>query len=180
MKLIKTIFIVLSLIVLTPLIIAIFIDKGYTVERSVAINQPKQVVFDYIKYLENQANYSKWDSMDPAMKKTYSGQDAQPGFVYRWESEKDEVGWGEQEILKISEAERIDFELRFLKPFKSVSSAYLSTTYIEESQTEVTWGFHGEMAYPSNLMLLFFDMEEMIGNDLEVGLANLKSILENQ
>lgn len=36
------------------------------------------------------------------------------------------------------------------------------------------------MPYPFNLMLLFMDMEEMIGNDLQTGLENLKLVLEQQ
>jgi len=34
------------------------------------------------------------------------------------------------------------------------------------------------MPYPMNLMLLFTDMEGMLGKDLSAGLGNLKAILE--
>jgi hypothetical protein len=36
------------------------------------------------------------------------------------------------------------------------------------------------MAYPMNLMLPMMKMDEMIGKDLETGLANLKVILETK
>jgi len=36
----------------------------------------------------------------------------------------------------------------------------------------------GHMNYPMNLMLLFMDMEQMIGKDFDQGLANLKTVLE--
>ncbi len=49
---------------------------------------------------------------------------------------------------------------------------------ITENQTRVQWGFDGRMPYPMNLMLLFVDMEEALGNDLETGLNKLKTILE--
>ena len=48
------------------------------------------------------------------------------------------------------------------------------------NSTVVKWGFNGKMAYPMNLMLLFMNMEKMLGSDLEEGLANLKVVLENQ
>ena len=51
--------------------------------------------------------------MDPDMKKTYRGTDGTVGFVSAWDSEKDDVGKGEQEIIKITDGERIDYELRF-------------------------------------------------------------------
>jgi len=113
------------------------------------------------------------------MKKTYSGADGQPGFIYAWESEKDNVGKGEQEIKKIRENERIDYELRFIEPISSTASAYMQTESVFENQTKVKWGFTGRFTYPFNLMRLFTDMEETIGYDLARGLANLKRILES-
>ncbi len=116
--------------------------------------------------------------MDPAMKKSYRGTDGTVGFVSHWESDNEEVGWGEQEIKKITEGERIDFELRFLKPFEATEPAYMATESINENQTKVKWGFSGHFSYPMNLMLLFYDMEKMIGDDLQNGLGKLKEILE--
>lgn len=37
----------------------------------------------------------------------------------------------------------------------------------------------GSMPRPFNLMLLFYDMGELIGEDYETGLQNLKVILED-
>jgi hypothetical protein len=34
------------------------------------------------------------------------------------------------------------------------------------------------MAYPMNLMLVFMDMDAMLGKDLQTGLNNLKAVLE--
>jgi hypothetical protein len=39
--------------------------------------------------------------MDPNMKKTYTGTDAEVGFISAWESTDKNVGVGEQEIKKI-------------------------------------------------------------------------------
>jgi hypothetical protein len=54
----------------------------------------------------------------------------------------------------------------------------MTTESMSDSSTKVKWGFNGSMAYPMNLMLLFMDMEEMLGNDLQQGLDNLKAVLE--
>jgi hypothetical protein len=179
MKVIKKILIGLAILIAIPLTVALFVKKDYAVKREVVINQPKQQIFDYIKYLKNQENYSKWNSMDPNMKKSYKGTDGQVGFIYRWESDTDSVGVGEQEIKKIIEGERIDFELRFIKPFEATEPAFMITEAINDRQTKVVWGFSGRMDYPANLWLLFFNMEEMIGADLDAGLATLKNIMEN-
>lgn len=158
--------------------VALFVEKNYAVEEEIVINKPKSEVFEYIKHLKNQDNFSKWSSMDPNMKKSYTGTDGTVGFVSAWESNNENVGAGEQEILKITEGERIDFELRFIKPFESTQAAYMTTEAVSENQTKVKWGFSGKMSYPMNLMLLFMDFEEMIGKDFQEGLRNLKTIVE--
>lgn len=173
----KLVLIVLTIIAI-PLIVAVFTENSYEVERSVIINKPKEEVFNYIKYLKNQSFYSKWAQMDPNMLKTYRGIDGQVGFVSAWSSEKEDVGAGEQEIIAIDEGCRIDFELRFLKPFKSTDPAFMVTEAVDDNTTKVVWGFSGHMDYPMNLMLLFIDFEQVIGDDLQIGLNNLKAILD--
>ena len=178
MKILKIVIFSLLGIVALVLIAALLAKKEYVVERETTINKPKTEVFEYVKFLKNQGNYSKWSTMDPAMKKEYRGADGTVGFVSAWDSEKKEVGKGEQEITKIAEGERVDFELRFMEPFESTDYAYMTTEAINDSVTTVKWGFNGKMPYPMNLMLLFMDMEGMLGGDLEQGLANLKRILD--
>jgi len=180
MKILKKTLIVLAILIAIPLIIALFVKKDYQVERAIIINKPKAEVFNYVKYLKNQNEYSKWANIDPAMKKEYKGTDATVGFISAWESKRDSVGKGEQEIKAIKDGERIDYEIRFIEPLASVSSAYMETIAVSENETRVKWGFKGVMPYPFNIMHLFFNMEEMIGNDLQTGLNNLKVIMEKQ
>jgi len=114
------------------------------------------------------------------MKKTYNGTDGTIGFVSAWESKVENVGVGEQEILKITEGERIDMKLRFKVPFEAEDDAYMTTQDVENNQTKVKWGFKGAFPYPMNLMGLYMDMDKEVGGDLEVGLKNLKTVLENK
>lgn len=178
MKILKSILLAVAALVAITLVVALFIDQDYHVEREIVINQPKEKVFNYVKYLKNQDNYSKWATMDSEMKKTYTGTDGTVGFVSRWESTNEEVGVGEQEIKGITEGEKLDFELRFYEPFEATDKAFMTTESLSDNSTKVKWGFNGKMAYPMNLMLLFINMEEMLGNDLQQGLDNLKTVLE--
>ena len=175
--LITIISVIIGLIVLL-LIIALFLKKEYTIEREVAITQPSFSVFNYIKYIKNQDLYSVWNQLDPAMKKTYTGTDGTVGFVYAWDSNNKKAGKGEQEITFIKEGERMDAAIHFIKPFEGRSIASMTTTPAGTNQTKVKWSIEGKMNYPMNAMLLFMNMEKMIGGDLEDGLANLKKILE--
>ncbi len=47
------------------LIMALFVKKEYTIEREITINKTKAEVFNYVKHLKNQDNYSKWVMQDP-------------------------------------------------------------------------------------------------------------------
>ncbi|MCC7430829.1 SRPBCC family protein [bacterium] len=178
MKMLKKILFTVCVIITLPLVVALFIAKDYAVEREITIDKPKNEVFDYLKFLKNQDNFSVWATKDPKMKKTFTGTDGTVGFVSAWESSDPELGKGEQEIKKITEGERIDFELRFFEPFESTEPAYLVTETVSENQTKVKWGFSGKMDYPMNLMLLFIDFEKEIGNDFQEGLDKLKTLLE--
>ncbi|MFP5041968.1 SRPBCC family protein [Parasediminibacterium sp. JCM 36343] len=178
MKALKIIFIVLVAIVAVALIVAAFAKKTYSVEREIVINKPKAQVFNYIKYLKNQDSYSKWAKMDTEMRKEYKGIDGTVGFTSAWESDKKDVGQGIQEIKKITEGEKLEMGIHFIKPFDGLADAEITTIALDSTKTKVTWGFQSKMNYPMNLMLLFMDMEKMIGGDLAIGLGNLKSILE--
>lgn len=178
MKALKIIGLVIATLIFLTLVTGLFIDGKFSVERKITINKPKAEVYDYVKYLKNQNNYSAWAKADPLMKKEFTGEDATVGFISAWESENPDVGKGEQKITGIKEGERIDYELHFIKPFEATNYSYMITEPVSEYQTIVKWGINGEMKYPMNLMTLFMDMEIMLGNDIEKGLSSLKAIME--
>jgi hypothetical protein len=178
MKIVFGILIVLAGLIVLFLIIGFFVKKDYSVAKDIIINKPRSAVFEYLKLLKNQNKFSVWGSMDPEMRTEFTGTDGTKGFISAWDSDVKNVGKGEQEILYIIDGERIDYEIRFIKPFKSTSWANITTSSVNENQTKVRWEFNGNMKYPSNLMLLFMNMEKMIGGDLDKGLQNLKSRLE--
>jgi hypothetical protein len=177
-KFLKYFLIVLASILGIILIAALFLKKDYSVERSQTINLPKQEIFDYVKYLKNQDNFSVWAKIDPEMHQEFRGTDGTVGFVSAWNSKVKEAGSGEQEITGITEGERIDYVIRFFEPMKSTDNAFMSFTSENDSVTKITWCFYGKMKYPTNLMLLFMDMDTILGKDLSGGLENLKSLLE--
>lgn len=178
MKILFIILIALVSLVALLLVVGLFMKKEYHVVREIVINKPKQSVFDYIKLLKNQNKYSVWATMDANMKTEFTGTDGTPGFISAWDSKEKNVGKGAQEILSVVDGEKVDYEIRFIKPFESTSTASMATFSVNENQTKVSWAFTGKMKYPMNLMLLFMNMEKMIGNDLQSGLNNLKGILE--
>ena len=164
-------------IIAALLIAGLVIPKGMKAPREIVINKPAGEVFTYIKYLKNQDNFSKWATMDSNMTKSYRGTDASVGFVSAWEGNK-KVGKGEQEIKTIEEGKKIEYEIRFEKPFKSVAKSVMTVEPAGNDSSKVIWGFEGCMNYPMNVMKLFMNMENTIGNDFATGLSNLKTVLE--
>jgi uncharacterized protein YndB with AHSA1/START domain len=180
MKIVKKIIFGLIFIVAILLIAGLFIKKEYAVEREITINKPIDSVFNYVKYMKNQDNFSVWNKKDPNSIRTFKNTDGEVGFIYSWDSKNDEIGAGEQEIIKITPNERIDFELRFKRPFEGTDKAYFITESVSNDTTKIKWGFNGSMKYPMNLLLPIMDMENMLGKDLQKGLDDLKIILEKK
>ena len=178
MRTLKIVGITIGSIIALLLIVALFVKKEYGVTREVTINKPKQEVFNYVKHVKNQDHFSKWNQMDPAMKKEYQGTDGTVGFIYAWDSKDKNVGTGNQEIKNIVDGQRVDLDIHFIKPFEGKASADFITEAVSDNQTKVKWEFNSRMPYPMNLMRLFMDMEGMIGDDLQTGLNNLKNVLE--
>ncbi len=143
-------------------------------KSEIVINKSKSEVFDYLKSIKNQNNWSVWAQMDPDMKQEFTGTDCAPGFISSWEGKK--AGKGAQEIKKITEGERIDIELRFEKPFKVTNAVYFTTTTVEGSKTKVVWAMYGNSPRPFNL--IFPLMKGAVLKDFKKGLDNLKTLLE--
>ncbi len=177
-KFFKVIGIILIVILIIPLIAGFFLKKEYQAERSIEVLRDLDEVFDYLLMLKNQDDYSAWSRMDTSMKHIYQGIDGTVGFISGWESADKNLGKGEQEIVAIQPYERIDYKLRFIKPFRAESDVYLITEHAGEGKTLVRWGITGRINYPFNVMLVFMNMEQSLGDDFNQGLQNLKTILE--
>ena len=165
-------------IVILFLVLSMMGPRDYAVARSIEIEKGRNDVYEYLRHIKHQNEWGPWARRDPNMEQSYSGTDGEVGFVSYWKGNK-EVGEGEQEITRLIENERIDTDLRFLKPFKSESAAYFA---LEDSAagTMVTWGITGDNKTAiSCVMGLVMSMDKMIGKDFEEGLGRLKSIMEN-
>jgi hypothetical protein len=178
MKILKYIGLGLAAIVALALITGLFLPKDYDVSRTVTIERSNADVFEYARMIRNQEDYSVWWKMDPNQVNTYTGEDGTVGFVAAWKSELDSVGSGEEEIIALEEGKRIGFALRFKEPFESNASSEMLFASTDSNSTTLTWNFKGDMSYPFNVMQLFMSMEDMLGNDIEQGLSNVKAILE--
>lgn len=171
------VYILLGLIGLLLLVAAI-LPKNFQVSADIVVERPREVVFNYVRNLKNQENYSVWVMADPNIKIDYKGIDGTVGFISSWTSDNKNVGVGAQEIKAIKEGERYDVELRFEKPFKATNQAYTTTTSVDANRTKVTTVFQGSNPFPMNLMIPM--IKGMLTKDMNKNMANLKSNLERK
>lgn len=176
MKLVLRSLIALAVLIAIPFFIALFMPRDFTITREVLIQRPQAEVFDYIRLLKNQEKFSVWAQLPGEREVTFHGTDGTLGAVIAWKSDDPNIGVGEQEITGIKPGERIDYLIRFSKPFKSTDSAYMQTEYVSENETQVTSVYLGTMNYPSNLFSIF--VQEMIGDQMQISLDNLKQVQE--
>jgi len=176
MSIINTILLVLACILLVLLIVAALVKKDFRLEKQVIINKPKQQVYNYMKMIRNQEQYSVWVMKDPNIKLVYTGTDGTVGFKSAWESNDKNVGIGEQEIIKLNEGESMDVEIRFQKPFVATNYAHNELTAISDAQTKLVQAFTGSSKYPMNIMNLF--MDSLVGKAMQQNLENLKNNIE--
>lgn len=176
MKLWKKILIGVVALIALPFIIAIFVPKSYTVSVSETINKPREVVYDYMRILDNQKNYSVWVMEDPNLNPEIVGTDGTVGATQKWNSTNENVGEGEQEITALS-IDRMDIDLRFKRPFEGNAKATNMFKVVSDSQTVVTTEFYSNDPYPFNLPSYFFG-RKMIEEAQIKNLKNVKRILE--
>jgi uncharacterized membrane protein len=169
---------IIAAVVLILFIAAAASSDDYAVQANVAINKPVGEVFNYIKYLDNQANYNKWVMADPNVRKQFKGTDGTVGFFYAWDSDVKQVGKGEQTITGITENKRVDYDLHFIQPFEGQAQSYIETAELPGEQTSVTWVFKGKRNFIMKVMHIALSLQKMLTKDLQTSLQNLKVVLE--
>lgn len=174
-------YIILMLIAAALIIVFIAANSApdqFEVYAETVINQPVATVFEYVKYLQNQDTFNKWVMTDPNVKRTYSGTDGEVGGTVYWDSQMGQVGKGAQEITVIAGNKRVDWALRFEKPFKNEAASYLETTEVTPESTRVKWAFTGQLTYMMKVMHILMSLKKVLTKDLATSLQNLKTVLE--
>jgi hypothetical protein len=147
----------------------------FRIQRSATLKAPPEKIFPLINDFSRWGAWSPYEK-DPAMKRSFSGPAAGPGAVYAWEGNKD-VGQGRMEITQAAAPTLVALKLDFEKPFEAHNRVDFTLKPHGEA-TEVTWAMQGPMPYLSKVMTVFFDMDRMVGQDFEAGLASLKALAE--
>jgi hypothetical protein len=175
-EIIAIIAIVLAVAIAIVLILAATKPARFSVQRATTVKAPPDAIFPLINDFHRWGTWSPYENKDPAMKRSYSGAESGKGAVYAWDGNKN-VGSGRMEILDTSAPTKIVIKLDFFTPFEGHNTAEF-TMLPQGDATNLTWLMHGPAPFMSKLMQVFMNIDNMIGKDFEVGLANLKKLTE--
>lgn len=151
--------------------------KDCVFSREIVIDRPVSEVFAYLRSLKNFHGWNPFGKADPQVRVEFKGADGAVGSEMWWDG-NNSVGSGEQEFYRIVENERVDFELRFKRPFANTTTGSFATASLEAGKTKVTWTMVGKSIFPMTIFSLFMNPDKMIGGHFENGLRELKAILE--
>jgi hypothetical protein len=168
--------VVLVIAIAVVLILAATKPDRFSVQRATTVKASPETIFPLISDFHQWGSWSPYEHRDPAMKRSYSGAASGKGAVYAWDGNKN-VGSGRMEILDASAPSKIVIKLDFFTPFEGHNTAEF-TMLPYRDVTSLTWLMHGPAPLMSKLMQVFMNIDNMIGKDFEVGLANLKKLTE--
>ena len=175
MKILKKIGIVVVVLVVIYVVLGLIGPSDYKVTRSIKIEAPVDVVFDQTSKFGNWAAWSPWAEEDPDAKYSIEKDDKAVGARMGWEGEIS--GKGSMTITEIVENEKMIYELSFVEPW--VMSSVGGFIYTQEDGiVNLEWYDEGNIPFTQRPMMLFMNLEEMMGPMFEKGLAGIKKISE--
>jgi hypothetical protein len=175
-EIIAIIAVVLAIAIAVVLILAMTKPDTFSVRRATTVEAAPEKIFPLINDFHQWGTWSPYETRDPAMKRSYSGAESGKGAVYGWDGNNN-VGSGRMEILDTSAPTKIVIKLDFFRPFEGHNTAEF-TMLPQGDATNLTWLMHGPARFMSKVMQVFMNMDNMIGRDFEIGLANLKKLTE--
>jgi len=168
--------VLLAIAVVVVLGLAAMKPDTFRVQRAMAIKAPPEKIFALINDFHTWGQWSPWEKKDSAMKRAFSGAPSGKGAAYAWEGDNN-VGQGSMEIVESAPPSKIAIKLDFVRPFEA-HNRVVFTLEPKGDATNVSWDMQGPTPFLAKIVHVFLDMDKMVGNDFETGLANLKAASE--
>jgi hypothetical protein len=170
--------------ILIALVVLIAAFAGYVamqpddllIQRQATIAAPPASVFEQVNDLKKWDAWSPWAKIDPQAKIGFEGPGSGKDAAFTW-SGNDKIGEGRMTIIDSRPADLVDIKVDFTKPFENTSNSKFELKP-EANQTLVTWSMGGRQNFIEKAMCIVFNGKKMIGDEMEKGLSNLKTVAE--
>lgn len=140
------------------------------VEKSIKIKATAEKVKSIITDFNHWAHWSPWLILEPGCNVSVSAD----GKMQEWDGKR--IGSGKMEIISEGDSV-INYDLAFLKPWKSEAKVDFIVKPNGENNTILTWTMDGSL--PFFMFWMKNMMERMVGMDYDRGLLMLKDYIEN-
>lgn len=170
---IKKIAIALIAVVLIALGVGLSLPRDWEVERAILINSTPERIAPFIIDLKRWQEWSVWTkAFDPLMRNTYEGPADGVGAKWLWLGPT--MGRGRIEIVAADNTRGIELEQALESELANAHATIAFT--VEGTQTRVTWRDRGTLPVLGGVFL--GHVEATLGNNFEVSLEKLKSLVE--
>lgn len=151
-------------------------DK-FRVTRSIKINAGHDAIYPWMDTPKKAAEWSPFVKGDPEGTYSYEGPDSGVGAITTWKGRKS--GAGKLTITDAVPNERVTMRLEFYKPMVCTNTVDYILTPANDGTT-VSWTMYGPNTLMGKVMSLFMNCEKICGDQFEMGLNNLKQLIEKQ
>ena len=162
-------------IIIAALVVFVGMTKPRVVHvsRSATMKATPTVVFNQITDLRKFAVWSPWAERDPDMEQSFNDKIG-VGAEMKWKGNK-QVGVGTMTIVEADKPNSVKLALDFGPMGKATAAWEIKK---KGSGSEATWSVDADMGNNPIARLMGKKIGQMIGDDYEKGLANLKAIVE--
>ncbi|WP_010229199.1 SRPBCC family protein [Gillisia marina] len=151
--------------------------KEFDISRTLVINRSKEDVYNLVRQLKKQHHWMPWFKKDYKGILRFNGDDGKQGALLYWRK-NNRLFEGTQKIVKLNQGRIMETRVLVLRPAKLICLEYKGLKELEENKTKMVWGIRGGLNFPFSVIALFQPVDKMHGEDLELGLKNLKAMLE--
>lgn len=177
MKVLKWILILIIVLVGGYLIYSASQPNQLTIEKSIKINAPAEMIYAELVDFPAWHNWSTWDQLDSNMKSEYSGEMGVVGAYHQWWSNHPKIGNGKQLVVELEDNEYLKSEMHF-EGFDAINYAEF---FLEEGEdsTLLRWTYTGGKT-PFYLNAINTFMKAELEMNFEKSLKQLKAYIEAQ
>ncbi len=172
----KKILIALAVLIGIFVVVVALQPSEFRVARTATIAAPQADVFAQVNDLHKWDAWSPWAKLDPDAKITFEGADAGEGAVMNWAG-NDKVGEGTLTVVESRPSDLVKLRADYVEPIEGTSISEFDFKP-EGDQTAVTWTMSSQHGFLGKAFCLIMNGKKMIGNDMEKGLAQMKSVAE--
>jgi hypothetical protein len=153
-----------------------FQPSDYKITRRVTIHAPAELIFPHLNNGAKSDEWSPWKEVDPKAQMVRSGPEEGVGSKQSWESEGP-LGTGSATVVESIPSQKVTVLLEYAKPMAMTQTAEFNILPAATG-TVVEWSVTGKNNFMGRLFCVFMDMDKMVGETFEKGLAKLKANVE--